>query len=613
MRPALVLSVVALMASPLAVQQRGVPPVAPSGLIVGQVVDAAGGKPIAGVVVSIDGIQGARGRGQAPPPRILTGSDGRFVFRDLPRGSFTINATKTGYVEGATGRRRPGGPSQPVMLGDGERVGEVAVRMWKQGSITGTVVDEAGEPLVSVQVRAYRRAIVGGRRRYAGGVAALTDDRGIYRLGSLVPGDYMVAAIARQVAVPLAMAQELQNRGFPGTVDLGPPPALPGTANATQVGDIVYGLGRGVPIPAPAGARLFVYPSTFYPSVNSFAQATPVSVDAGEERGAIDLQLQPVATTRVAGSVMGPDGPATALTLRLFPSAAADVALEADVPSAITDRNGSFAFPAVTPGQYMLRGSTRPPMTDRSGPPASVFWTELPIAVGRGDIDGLSLALQPGLRVRGRLEFEGSTPPPTGARLQQIPIVVEPADATVMFGLPLQSRGQVDAAGEFVTAGAVPGKYLVRVVGSPTGWMFKNASYKGREVADEPFDLDNADAEGVVITFTDRWTGVRGTVQSLKGAAGGDAIVLVFPTDTESWSSYGLNPRRTRSVRPSAAGDYDLHSLPAGDYYIVAVPDERASDWQDPEFLQALVPLATRLTIRDGDQKVIGLRMRDLR
>src|SRR5688572_18357600 len=143
-----------------------------TGLIVGQVIDGDSGKPISGAIVSL-------GAAAGPPqaPRVLTGSDGRFVFRDLPRGSFPIVATKPGYAEGAYGRRRPGGPSRPVTLAEGERVGDVVARMWRYAAISGTVLDEIGEPLVGVRISAYRRVVIGGVRRFGARTMATTDDR----------------------------------------------------------------------------------------------------------------------------------------------------------------------------------------------------------------------------------------------------------------------------------------------------------------------------------------------------------------------------------------------------------------------------------------------------
>ena len=111
---ALILVVMAL-ASLQAQRPRGSGPA--DGLIVGRVLDAAG-QPVAGAVValvrSVNQNQrpspATRISGGTAPDRVLTGADGYFVFRDLPLGNFTLTAAKAGYVEGAFGRRRPGGP-----------------------------------------------------------------------------------------------------------------------------------------------------------------------------------------------------------------------------------------------------------------------------------------------------------------------------------------------------------------------------------------------------------------------------------------------------------------------------------------------------------------------
>jgi len=597
--------------TPAGAQGYSLPAVA-EGLLVGQVIDAMSGRPIAAAIVSITRSNADR---QVPDsPRVLSASDGRFFFRDLPRGSFTITATKLGYVEGASGRRRPGGPSQSITLADRDRVGDVVVRMWKQATITGAVVDEVGEPVVGVQVRAFQREFAGGRARYVTSALgnqpyATTDDRGTYRFGGLVPGDYLVATTSRSVATSVSMAQELQwrtesNDGDAGTI------ALPGTSSSTQVGNVVYGLARGAPIPAPGrDGRLYVYPQTYYPSVPTFPQAIIVSVTAGDERSAVDLQIQPLPTVRVAGTVIGPEGPAIALSLQMLPVAAEDVGLDMDVPTAVADRNGNFEFPVVSAGQYVIRASIRPPRPDPRMPLEGALWLETPLAVGRSDIDGLVLTLQPGLRVSGRVEFEGSAPQPTPARLRQVSLVLESARVSPN-GLA-QVPGRIDADGQFSAAGATPGAYLLRVSGSPEGWMFKSAVWRGRNVSDESFNLES-DANDVVITFTDRWTGMNGIVQGPRGPDP-DATVLIFPMDQQAWTNYGLNPRRVRSVRTSRSGDYTVHSIPPGDYYVVAIPDDRAADWQNPEFLGLLTSGATRVTIRDGEEKLVGLRTREVR
>ena len=58
------------------------------------------------------------------------------------------------------------------------------IRLWKGGAITGRVLDEAGEPLVDVAVAAVQRSSDG---RLLTGPTARTDNRGVYRLGTLTP------------------------------------------------------------------------------------------------------------------------------------------------------------------------------------------------------------------------------------------------------------------------------------------------------------------------------------------------------------------------------------------------------------------------------------------
>ena len=223
-----------------------------SGLIIGQVIDAGSNRPVAGAVVSMSGPPGPASR----PMAVLTGTDGRFVFRDMARGNYNVTAIKAGFVSGAYGRRRPAGPSLPLAMADGERRDDVVVRLWKHAAISGTIIDESGERQVGVQVRAYRRAVVGGRRRFVPAGAAATDDRGVYRVGTLLPGDYIVGTASRQTSVPLSLTRDVE----PASQDAQLSAELRGTGGALIARDGAYVLGRGSATPPPPeGGRLVVY------------------------------------------------------------------------------------------------------------------------------------------------------------------------------------------------------------------------------------------------------------------------------------------------------------------------------------------------------------------
>jgi hypothetical protein len=68
---------------------------APKGLIVGRVVDAVSNTPIPSVIVTLAGAP------LGSSIRVLTDAQGRFLYRNVPRGSFTLRATTGANVEGS--------------------------------------------------------------------------------------------------------------------------------------------------------------------------------------------------------------------------------------------------------------------------------------------------------------------------------------------------------------------------------------------------------------------------------------------------------------------------------------------------------------------------------
>lgn len=571
-----------------------------SGLVVGQVVDAESGRPITGAVVVLAGPSPAGG---GPHPRILTGSDGRFVYRGLRRGAYRVYANRPGFVEGAYGRTRPGGPARPLTLADGERTGDAVVRLWRHASISGTVVDEAGEHLIGVRVQAYRRTIVSGRQRFVSDGTGLTDDRGIYRIGGLTPGDYIVGAASRHAAVPLAETGRRPVAGLPR--------AEAAEAGAMiQVRDAGYVIGGGTPTPPPStDGRMAIYPATFHPDAQGADAALVITLRAGMEFPSADLQLRPTPAVSVSGHVVGPEGPVTMTALRLVSAQTDEIALGGDGTTTRTDRAGRFTFPVVPQGHYtlrLLRGAASGP---RGAVPAvALIWAEVPVSVGVTDVENFLIEAQPGLVIGGRVEFEahGNVRPPP---LASVSLAIEAADPDSTIMGAGQPPTRVDVAGDFRSIPVPGGRYYVRVPNSPSGWMFKSARAGGRDVADTPMTV-LSDTLDVVVTFTNRWSGVHGFVQNAQGPDP-SAAVLVFPTDSSTWSSSGAHPRRVRMVRPGRTGDYSLN-LPPGEYYVIAVPDAQTADWGDRDFLDRVSRAATRIEIGEGERISQDLRTRDL-
>jgi hypothetical protein len=548
-----------------------------------------------------------------------------------------LTASKPGYLQGAYGRRRPGGDSQTLVLFDGQKVGSLRIYLWRHSAVSGIVVDEAGEPVVGIQMRAFMRTTVAGQRRFASAsTVGWTDDRGVYRIHGLLPGDYLVAAVSTKVSVAASTAEDARRSGAtPASIaEIGAATAA-GRGASMHVGDALLTLSGSAIGPAPStDGHVFVYPTTFHPNTPNPLRATVVTVGSGEERSGIDFQLVPVATRRVSGVIVSADGQVGAIPVRLMAEDAADTPLEQEIATTVTDRAGAFVFPAVPVGLYSIRVvkgarlaggragsstvihtaagtiSSADLVNDRVFfDSSSVRWSSFPLAVGRDDISNLSITLRSALGILGRAEFVGARARP-GTHLTQVPVMIE---STAQTSRIAPVWGRFDGYGQFSAVGLPAGKYILRVGSPPQGWFLQSITYNGRDVSDAPLDLETTDATGVTFTYTDRRTEVTGAVRNGAGTSDPGASVIVFPSDSQTWSSIWLNPRRFRCIRVEPTGAFKISPLPAGSYFIVAVSDQVTGDWQDPSFLDALSRGASPVSIAEGESKTLDVRIREMR
>ena len=395
-------------------------------------------------------------------------------------------------------------------------------------------------------------------RQFLGAATAATNDRGEYRLGGLLPGEYIVLVPARQVVVSHALAREVQAGRLHTPRDLAA--ALSTEAKAIQAGDSLIAL-DGSPMPPPPSAERLFYPPTFHPSALTIDLTVPLTIGAGEERGGIDLQLLPVPTLRVSGFVVGPDGAAAGIPVRLWPIALDDFALDQDATTTTADVNGAFSFPAVPSGHDSLRVSSVQAVPEGSvSTLQTARWADVPLAVGKEDVDGVVLTLNDALRIRGHIEFENTRQTGSSVRLGPVQMLVQSAGGSPVLPAAPPST---PSDGDFTIGGLSPGRYSRVSRGSPAGWTLKTVMYNGRDISEAPLELqDNVD--GVVVTFTEKSTLLRGVVRLPLGQADAGAIVIVFPTDIAAWSDFGPSPRRVRSSWTSRAGESTRWRVAAG-------------------------------------------------
>ncbi len=648
---------------------------AATGVMVGQVVDASTGSPVGGAVVRLAASPGSVTAGQPSIDQLMaldlgsllggirqvvTDGQGRFAFSGLPGGEYSLTAQKPGWTGGGYRQARLGGGRSPLVLGADARVADVTLRLWKNAALGGTVLDEAGEPVVGVTVRAMGRSDVGGAAHFSADGAAQTDDRGMYRIAGLAAGDYVVVVPQTPITLPLRPAADFRPALVEATgagavaaaasrsrLPAGAPPRVVGI----RVGDAVLetaGADRVIPpAPQPDGT-LRVYTTAFYPAVTDASQASVISLTSGADCAGVDFQLKPARVVAISGQVTGPGGPLDNVAVHLVPKGSEASVADPDAGVAITAAGGRFTLLGVPAGDYTLRMLKTPPsaagpapgglsmLQGASGgvsvmgnfgalsnllpapppiPTEPVLWADQPITVGGTDIADVALEARAGYRLSGRVIFDGPGPPPTADQLKRLPIVLEPVrggwgelDAALAAVTGLLGRGgQVDADGHITTYGQAPGKYFVRVPFGTAGWTLSAITLGGRHIEDTPVEVRDADINDLVVTLTDRPAELSGVVRTPSGTADPDASVCVYPTDRLTWTSFGALPARFKQVAAQQDGAYRLPGLLPGDYFVIAVPNSDAGHWQNASFLESHARTAARVTIVTGDKKALEL------
>jgi Carboxypeptidase regulatory-like domain len=636
-RPVLLL--VALLITTLAVRARAQPAgqsaSAPKAIIIGQVVDGSSGQAIPSAIVTLD-----------RSTRVMTTSDGRFVFRNLDPGNYGLSATKSGYVSTEFGAQRPNGGSRSVIIAEGQRRRDVVIRLWRHAAITGTVVDEAGEPVIGVNVTALRRTAVGGRVKFVmEGYSTPTDDRGMYRIARLAPGAYVVLVRTDHVTLPAltleqgkdSFIQAILGRGLDAGMRLQQSlvaingfMGLDGSGFQTRrIGDHVQMMAPEMPTPPPADSLpLLGYQTMYYANAVSVRAASLLTVTAGQERSGVNLQISPVPMVRVSGTLSAPQGDPAYLPMRLMAVDSHNV--DGGQINTMTDGNGRFTFLSVPSGDYTLRVVETPPafsffgdftIADTNGAEISgktpltrearsTLWASTPLSVGNTDVSDLAISLKNGFTISGHVEFDGAERP-TAEQMSEAGISIQPVD-TEWEGLQLPSA-KLDKSDHFTTVALPPGRYLLHVLAGGARWSLKSASASDRDVSGIPIEIESRNISNVVFKLTDRPAALSGAVQARDEAARRGAFVVIFPTDAEAWIDNDFVSERIRRAPTDDNGHYEFHAVFPGDYYLAAIPENASSDWQDPALLQQLVPSAVHVQVGEGEKVSRDLRLQELR
>lgn len=587
--------------------------------------DAAGAaRPVRRAVVTISGV------GLNSERKTVTDDLGNFEIGGLQAGRYTVSVSKGGWITSYYGSAHPGRPAfggATVALRAGQQLTTLTIHLLHGSAITGIIADPFGRPTSNVAVQLLHVRVQDGRRIMDGAQAArvsgTTDDRGVYRLFGVPPGDYLVVgsptmeagrSLAQLTPEDLQSARRAVQAGTGPTGSFGAPSAPTETAFSA--------------------ALTVSYAPVYYPGTLDASSAVSVTVGANEERSGIDFALVLSHKARIQGALRGIDGRPTSggQVQLLAASSLTSVSGMTRLIVGVAD-DGTFSFSGVTPGRYTLVGrapdsleaspagnssvSTRGQPSVVAGNPAPLLlWATDPLAVDGQDVTGIVLNLQRGATIIGHLAFDRTTlAPPTD--LRGILLMLTPVSDESGAGTG-GSIAQVDAAGALTFTNVPPGRYRASMLTNGghdaassdalKGWSVRSAIVGDRDALDQPFDVTlGALVPDLVVTLTDRSAEISGSVVDAAGHPVSDYRLVAFSADETLWGSTG------RRLKPPVAADPDgtfrIEGLPAGEYFLAAVTEMDPDDLVDASFLASLAAQAIRITLVEGEKKVQNLRL----
>ena len=525
----------------------------------GHVVAADTGQPLrkaqVRIISSVLGPAGPQNRATA------TDGSGKYEFKDLAAGRYTVSVSKGSYINLSYGQRRPNEPGKPIELLDGQTVEKIDFALPRGAILTGSVIDELGEPAENVQLSLMQSRNVQGRPQLVNaGRIATTNDLGQFRIVGVPPGQYYLSATMRN---------------FPGIVE-----------SDDRTG----------------------YAPTYYPGTPSIGEAQRLTLTVGQTLNDLAITMVPARTARITGVALNSQGrPMTSgnIIVGQRNTGVAGGGFFVSMGGLIRP-DGSFSLSGLAPGDYTLSATTQAGFGEA---PESA---SAQVTLAGQDVDGVQLLAAKLSQLTGRIVTSDAA---SAQSLQPgaLRLALTPKDPEPIIG-PGGGPGRINDDLTFVLQSR-PGATRVNLVsvgpGTSSGWTLKAVRLDGVDVTDAGIDVKvNEDITGLEIELTNRVSVLSGIVTGSRGEPVSDYSSVVFSQDRERWSN---SSRYFRTSRADQDGRYKVTGLPAGDYFAIALDDSvDPNDVSSPEFLERASSRAVRFSLGDAETKSLDLKLTNI-
>jgi hypothetical protein len=588
----------------------------------GRVVYDDTSRPVRRARVLLLGDGGMRGEYSA-----LTDGRGEFRIDGVTAGSYFVFVNVPGVLSpiafmNMDDLRRGGGPGIPdigegraffdVVEVNGKEDVDVTVHARRGATIAGRVTYADGDPAVNVTVNLMRRDGGGRLQKVLTGANIVslsglrTDDRGMFRLTGLPPGEYIVCVYESVTHGPGGMRPRADD--IPGMVD------------------------------SMMGQQLLM---TFHPSATSPKQAAVVKVAPGDERTDVDVRIPERELRTVSGVVRKRRdksplaGAQVSIVRRDDPlsSAATNSPYdtgEGGINTTTTDEEGRWWFTEIPDGPYTLNvkpaeeyepgsataydgnsnlyaltansninsrnmnGAYIPPRRKRGYAPA-----RRDVEVSGGDLSDVEVETADGGRITGVVTVEG------GGELKY---------ASVML-VRVPDGGDAMTAGDLRNASVESGRFSFDAL--PAGRFFlqpkpymgeaslyvKSVNWNGKDLTRESLELgESGTVEGVrVVLARDPATLRLTAVRAADRKPAPEAFAFLVPVDAPAWSPHSAGQLFCSTDEEGSC----LIKAPPGEYHVVVLSRRLARDSVDVE-VRRRAPTSPRVVLRVGETKEFG-------
>jgi protocatechuate 3,4-dioxygenase beta subunit len=499
-----------------------------------------------GLPIQAQGIQNlvTRAVGTQTWPMVITDADGRYEFRDVRPGRYTVRAVREGFFGRSVNGAYPPTTWSDIVVAEKESK-QVPLALVQGATIEGRVNDVSGTALPNATVQVYSVAYQTGfalLQPAIAGAAKTTDSRGEFQLFWIPPGDYYLGA------TPAVRA------GGPGT-------------------------------PFQPGGR------TFYPSETSVNTATPIAIRGGEELRRMDISIRTAPVFKIAGTVTNtipipadPNGGTGTATV-FFHLANRDLETPNDAPIANNAGNislalasGPFEIPNVPPGSYEVLAR----VADSSvGTGLGAFsWGRALVEVRDRDVNNVAITVTPSAVVKGMVKMADGTALPPNLRVSLTPM--GGSTRVALYTLLTTRAATVGADGTFAVQSVPPGRFRLNAVsGLPQDLYIGDVRQNAISVFDEGCDVDNRNPGPLEIIVSSGAGVIDGVVTDGASRQYSGAVVALVP-DSRRFENRAL----FATAASDASGRFIFRGLAPGEYRLYAWETTPPNAYQNASFVR---------------------------